>query len=108
MRKYPFTVLFFLYFLAIAGCKEEFIWNPGVPLPIEKIKIAVILPNEIGSNSLYDKAHYSGILEMKNNIGLDENQIICKSNIFDAEPAQAEAAIRESIAEGANIIIALS
>jgi len=91
--------------LSSCGRKE---WKPGMPLPKEKIKIAVIHPNKIDSNSLYDYAHYTGTLEMQRNIGLADDQIIRKTNVFDADPAEAEGAMRDSIAEGANVIIAAS
>ena len=93
----------------IVGCKQqESVWNPGMPLPKERIKIGVIHPNEIDSNSIFDYAHYVGTLEMQKKAGLKNNQIIRKINVFDADPAAVEGAIRDCIAEGANIIIAAS
>ena len=94
--------------LAFPSCTKETVWKPGLPLPKEKIKIAVIHPNEIDSNSLYDYAHYTGTLEMQRNIGLADTQIIRKMNVLDGNRKEAEEAIRDSIAEGANIIIAAS
>jgi len=91
-----------------AGCTKDAAWNPGVPLPKEKIKVAVIHPYEIDGSSLYDYAHYTGTLEMQSNLGLEDSQIIRKANIFDGDPAETEGAMRDSIAEGANIILATS
>jgi basic membrane protein A len=100
-------VIFFALILAAVfpSCKKE-TWNPGMPLAKEKIKIAVIHPNEIDGSSIYDYVHYEGTLEMQRNTGLAENQIIHKINVFDDEPAAAEGIMRDCIAEGANIIIA--
>jgi len=101
-------VMFFLFCIVFAGCKREVSWNPGTPLPKKNIKISVIHPNEIDGNSLYDYAHYIGTLEMQKNLGLEDSQLIRKVNIFEGDSADTEGAIRDSIAEGANVIIAAS
>ena len=100
--------MFFAFCIVFAGCKKEAVWNPGTPLPKEKIKVAVIHPYEIDGSSLYDYAHYTGTLEMQRNLGLEDSQIIRKVNVFDGDPAETEGAMRDSIAEGANIILATS
>ena len=79
-----------------------------MPLPKEKIKIAIIHPNEINRDSFFDNAHYMGTLEMQRNIGLEDSQIIRKTNVYDGDLALSEGVIRDCIAEGANIIIAAS
>ena len=109
-KNYGFNGLLAVLLLSIvlAGCKKEVVWQPGMPMPREKIKVAVIHPNEIDSNSLYDYAHYMGTLEMQKDIGLADYQILRKFNVYDANPAQAEWAIRDCIAEGANVIITTS
>ena len=107
-------VLIFLCVLLIAfftfGCRQqqEIVLEPGQPFPKERIVIGIIHPNEIYSESLYDLAHYRGTLEMQQAIGLGEHQIIRKTNVFDRDPVATEGAIRDCIAEGANIIIAMS
>ncbi|MCL1814291.1 MAG: BMP family ABC transporter substrate-binding protein [Treponema sp.] len=109
-QKYPHKHLILVCFVlfALLGCNKEKHWKPGLPLPKEKVKIAVIHPNEIDRHSLYDNAHYEGTLEMQRNIGLEDTQIIRKINVFDGDPAVVEGIIRDCIAEGANIIIAIS
>ena len=97
-----------LILLCLAGCKKENSWKPGMPLPLEKIKIAVIHPNDINRNSFYDNAHYEGTLEMQRNTGLADSQIIRKFNVFDGDPGVVEGIIRDCITEGANVIIATS
>ena len=77
-----------------------------MPLPKENIKIAVIHQNEINTNSYYDIAHYEGTLEMQQNIGLTDKQIIRKVNIYDRDPGIVEGVMRDCIYEGVNIIIA--
>ena len=101
-------LILFSFCFAFTCCIKESSWNPGMPMPKEKIKIAVIHPNEINQNSFYDNAHYEGILEMQRIMGLKDSQIIRKVNVFDADPEVAEGLIRDCIAEGANIIIATS
>lgn len=99
----------FLFVIAFLGCSQKNSgWKLGTPLSKETIKVAIIHPNEIDKNSLYDYAHYLGTVEMQRNIGLDDSQIIRRFNVLDNEPAVAEGIIRDCIAEGANIIIAPS
>ena len=107
------TIIFLcsLFCIFLTGCSEEeqqIIWEPGLPFPRENITIGVIHPNEIDSDSLFDLAQYHGTLEMQRNLGLSDSQIIRKTNIFTGDPIAAEGAIRDCIAEGANIIIAMS
>jgi basic membrane protein A len=49
-----------------------------------------------------------GTLEMQRELNLTDGQIIRRGNVFDEDPAETEAVIRECISEGANIIIAPS
>ena len=117
LQHLPFFAFFPLCFTLIAlnfsvctliACKQEGPWKPGMPLPKEKIKIGVIYSNEYDRKSFYDNAHYEGILEMQKNIGLTDNQIISKANVFDGDSGVAEGVMRDCIAEGTNIIIATS
>jgi len=98
-----------LFFISFNGCTEqERGWELGQPFPRERLVIGIIHPNEIISDSLYDQAHYYGTLEMQRIIGLEDHQIIRKTNIFSGDPAATEGAIRDCIIEGANVIIAMS
>jgi basic membrane protein A len=93
----------------LSGCAERPVrWTPGKPFPKDRIKIGIIHPNEIDETSLYDRAHYAGTVEMQRNLGLRDDQIIRRVNVFEEDHAGAEAVIRECISEGANIIIAPS
>ena len=107
-RRILYITFYLLLLTFLAGCKQDAAWKPGAPLPKEKLKIGVIHPNEIDSNSIYDYAHYMGTVEMQKNIGLEDSQIIRKINAYDDDPQAAEIAMRDCIAEGANVIIATS
>jgi basic membrane protein A len=109
MKRMPGGVIIFFFLAALGGCeKTSARWQPGEPLKKEYIKVGVIHPNEINQNSLYDWAHYMGTLEMQRELGLKDAQIIRRVNVFEEDPAETEAVIRECIDEGANIIIAPS
>jgi basic membrane protein A len=110
-KKARLLIIIFCLLSAIynSSCnRQDFLWELGVPFSRENIIIGIIHPNEINSDSLFDQAHYFGTLEMQRAIGLDDSQIIRKTNVFSGDPAATEGAIRDCIAEGANIIIAMS
>ena len=110
MKRYVIQSIAIIIFLLLVfpSCKKQFVWSPGSPLPREMVKIGVIHYYEIHSDSVYDYAHYIGIREMQKNIGIEDSQIIHKVNVFSGDPAAIEEAIRDCIAQGANIIIATS
>ncbi|MCL1910734.1 MAG: BMP family ABC transporter substrate-binding protein [Leptospirales bacterium] len=95
-------------FLLVLGCEKQDVWRPGKPVEKDKIKIGVIYPNRIEEKSGYDYSHYVGITEMQREIGLRDDQIIHKTNIYEADPGTTINAIRDCIKDGANIIIAAS
>ncbi|GHV84118.1 BMP family ABC transporter substrate-binding protein [Spirochaetia bacterium] len=96
--------------LLFSGCtKKEVQWKPGMPMDKEKLKVGVIhVSNPLEENSGYAYAHEQGIVMMRRELGLGEDQIIRKINIDDADQAQAESAMRDCIAAGAQVIIATS
>lgn len=82
---------------------------PGTPIAKEKIIIGVIhITNPFSENSGYSYAHQMGIEVMKQNLDLEDNQIIYKVNVDDQDLMQIESRMRELIAQGVNIIIATS
>jgi basic membrane protein A len=84
-------------------------WRPGMKTDASKVRIGVIYTtNPAVEKSGYSYAHYVGIEEMRDELGLDEDQIIHKTNIPDIDESIIESSIRECIAKGANIIIAIS
>ncbi|MCL2094235.1 MAG: BMP family ABC transporter substrate-binding protein [Treponema sp.] len=97
--------------LILSGCSktpEPQDWEPGRPFPRERVVIGVIHPNEIHSDSLFDQAQFQGTLVMQERLGLEDHQIIRKTNVFTQDQAATEGALRDCIAEGANLIIAMS
>jgi len=93
--------------LVFPACKRE--WKPGMPVAKEKIKIGVVhITDPFSESSGYAYAHQTGIEEMKNKLGLAESQVLYKINIDDADPLNAESAMRELVAHGTNIIFATS
>jgi basic membrane protein A len=115
MKKYPlFTAALFLvvggvFILTGAGREQVPEWRPGAPLDKELVKIGVIhVSDPAREESGYAYAHYIGIRRMQREIGLRDDQIIRRINVSDANRAAMELAIRECVADGANIIIATS
>jgi basic membrane protein A len=96
--------------MALSGCESRTeAWKPGKPLARELLKVGVIhISNVEGANSGYAYAHDMGVREMQRRIGLKDEQIIRKFNVSDTDPAATEHSMRESIAQGANVIIATS
>jgi basic membrane protein A len=93
----------------LTGCAAKSVrWTPGEPFPKERLKVGIIHPNEISETSLYDWVHYEGTMEMQRNLGLRDDQILRRVNVFEEDHAETEAVLREFISEGATIIIAPS
>ena len=100
-----FTAILTLIF---TSCKET-PWKPGMPLPKEKVIIGVVyITDPFTESSGYCYAHQTGIKEMKQKLGLKTGQILYKTNIDDSDPLNAESAMLDLIARGANIILATS
>jgi basic membrane protein A len=84
-------------------------WSPGLPLNRELVKIGVIhVSDPVSETSGYAFAHEIGIRDMQKEVGLRDEQIIRRINVSDTDQPASEHAIRECIADGANIIIATS
>ena len=78
------------------------------PVAKEDLKVGVIHIGDPADGSGYSYAHDLGIVEMQKELGLEDNQIIRKNNIPDADPTKTEQAMRECIEEGCQIIFATS
>jgi len=97
--------------LFVLGCdkNKQVFWAPGKPLSKEKLKIGVIhISNPLSENSGYAYAHERGIQAMQKELGLREDQIIRKLNIYESDSLLIENSMRECIASGAQIIFATS
>jgi basic membrane protein A len=91
------------------GCRtsEAEQWRPGMPLDSDKIKIGVIY-HDAAQGGGWSYAHEKGISEVSQKFGLREDQILRKFNVDSTDAAMSEHAVREAIAEGANVVIATS
>ena len=78
------------------------------PVAKEDLKVRVIHIGDPADGSGYSYAHDLGIVEMQKELGLEDNQIIRKNNIPDADPTKTEQAMRECIEEGCQVIYATS
>jgi len=100
------SILAAVILTAFLSCQRNITWEPGRPLPREQVKVAVLHSNRIDADSVFDFAHHLGTFEMQRNISLPDSQIIRKINVHDTDQRAVETAMRDSIAGGANIIIA--
>jgi len=92
----------------LPSCKKES-WKPGTPLAKEKITIGVVhITDPFTEDSGYCYAHQTGINQMKQKLGLTDSQILYKTHIDDSDTLNAESAMLDLIAQGANIIFATS
>ena len=70
------------------------------PVPMDEIKVGMVL---IGSqDDGFSGAHYNGLEGMKNELGLRDDQVLYKFNV--PENAECDAALRELVDSGCNII----
>lgn len=74
-------------------------------LNVEDIKVGAVYVGPIGDEG-YTYAHHQGILQMQENIGLSDDQILYVEDV--AEDAECETAIRNLIDQGCNVIYATS
>lgn len=79
-------------------------------VPIDKgaIKVGVLHITSIEDTSGYTFAHHSGVMEMKETLGLNDDQVIEKDNVSDTDIPATKTAIQELIDAGCNIIFATS
>ena len=75
------------------------------PIAKEDIKVGAVYIGDV-SDKGYTYAHHQGMLYMQQELGLTDEQIILKKNI--SEDASCEAALRELVEQGCNIIFGIS
>jgi basic membrane protein A len=108
VKKIICIISMFLLVLILPSCKKDG-WKPGTPLAKEKVRVGVVhISDPFSETSGYAYAHQLGIEEMKRNLGLADNQLLYKTHVEDANPMDVESAIRDLIAQGANIVFATS
>ncbi|MCL2231663.1 MAG: BMP family ABC transporter substrate-binding protein [Treponema sp.] len=109
MKAHFFLPAFVLLLLFFPSCRQERAWMPGMPLAPEDVMIGVIhISNPFIETGGYAFAHQAGIEEMKRNLGLEDGQLLYRTHISGLNFFEVEAAVRELIAKGANIIITTS
>jgi basic membrane protein A len=110
--KSPIFLMMMMMMMLIAVCfggcrgQTEKPWTPGQPLDKEKVKIGVIYVDDATGG--YSYAHYLGLEAMRLKLSISESQLIPQYNVNDADAIMVEAMMREAIAKGANIIVAIS
>lgn len=82
--------------------------NSNNGIPSEKIKIGVIYISDPNDGAGYTYTHHLGILGMKKNLELKNNQIVIKKNVPDSDEKATENAIEECVKKGCNIIFTTS
>ncbi len=74
----------------------------------EDLKIGVIHITDPAEGTGYTYTHDLGIQGMQKNLGLSDDQIVRKNNVSDTDPTAIEAAMRDCISDGCNVIFATS
>ena len=106
--QFRFLLVSLILALAFPSCKKQE-WKPGIPLAKKNIRVGVVhMTDPFSESSGYAYAHQMGIERMKQNLALEDRQVLYKTQVDDSDPLYAESAIRELIAQGANIIFATS
>ena len=77
-------------------------------IPKDEIKVGVLHLTDPAEGSGYTYTHEQGILEMQENLGLENSQIIRKINVDDSDASLVQTSLEELIEEGCNIIFATS
>lgn len=87
---------------------EETNAQSNVGIKKEDFKVGVIHIGDPADGAGYSYAHDTGIVQMQENLGLSDNQIIRKNNVNDADAVAIRTAMEEAIEEGADIIFGTS
>lgn len=86
--------------LCAFGANAEF-----APVPKDQLKVGFVYIGDV-SDKGYTYAHHQGTLAMQEALGLDDGQVLYKTNV--SEDAACEAAILELIEQGCQIIFTTS
>ena len=77
-------------------------------IPKENVKVGVLHISDASTTAGYTYTHNLGIQSMQQNLGLTDEQIICKYNVDDSNTEEINTALMQCIEEGCNIIFATS
>ena len=111
MKSNFFTIAAVFLVLTCISCdkEKETVWEPGMPMPKEKIQIGVVhITDPFSENSGYSYAHQTGIEEMQQALDLTDSQILYKVHVDDSVSLHVENAMRELLAQEVNVIFATS
>lgn len=79
-----------------------------VAIPKDQIKVGIIHITSKDDTSGYTFAHHSGFLEMQKNLGLRDDQLVVKDEIYDDQAQLINNALQELIDEDCDIIFGTS
>ena len=71
------------------------------PVNKDDLKVGFVFIGDV-SDKGYTYAHYQGLLDMQQNLGLSDDQILIKTNV--SEDSSCETALRELVEAGCQII----
>ncbi len=71
------------------------------PVNKDDLKVGFVFIGDV-SDKGYTYAHYQGLLDMQQNLGLSDDQILIKTNV--SEDSACETALRELVEAGCQII----
>ncbi|SCP94921.1 BMP family ABC transporter substrate-binding protein [Anaerobium acetethylicum] len=77
-------------------------------IALEDFKVGVIHIGDPADGSGYSFTHDQGIVEMQEELGLEDSQVIRKNNIADGDAVATRTAIEECIEEGCQLIFGTS
>lgn len=78
------------------------------PVAKEQIKVGVLHITSIEETSGYTFAHHKGLLEMKDTLGLNDDQLVVKDKIDDNDVDATKSALQELVDADCDIIFATS
>lgn len=78
------------------------------PVSKDEIKVGVIHITDPAEGAGYTYTHDLGIQGMQKNLGLRDDQIVRKTNVYDSDATLIQNALDECVEEGCNVIFATS
>lgn len=110
LKKVLSLVLVLVLALSFTACGDDDKSGSGKfeAVAKEDLKVGVIHITDPAEGSGYTYTHDMGIVGMQDKLGLKDSQIIRKNNVNDSDATAIEAAIRDCIEEGCQIIFATS
>lgn len=108
MKKLLAILLAGMMLFSLSACGDSETSEGLTAISKEEIKVGVLHIGDPSDGSGYSFAHDQGIVEMQEELGLSEDQIVRKNNVSDSDNSAIREAIEACIAEGCNIIFGTS